>query len=244
MKDSRISMGMPVSIEILDIDAARGIDAAYAYFDEVDRRFSTYRDDSEVAQMNRDPQHAVSADLTEILSLGEKTREESGGFFDMRRPDGYIDPTGIVKGWAIQKAADLLASLGYQNFYIDVGGDVAFSGKNEAGGDWQLGIRSPFVRGEIVKAIAPGSRGVATSGSAARGDHIYNPHDPEHPIRDVVSITVVGPDIVTADRYATAAFAMGQDGIRFIEAIPGCEGYQISAAGIATMTSGFRALSV
>ena len=237
-------MGMPVSIEIVDTDAARGIDAAYAYFDDVDRRFSTYRDDSEVARMNRDPQHPVSADLAEILLLGEKTREESGGFFDMRRPDGFIDPTGIVKGWAIQKAADLLSSLGYQNFCIDVGGDIAFSGKNDVGEAWQLGIRSPFVQGEIVKAIAPGTAGVATSGSAARGDHIYNPHDPEHPIRDIVSITVVGPDILTADRYATAAFAMGEDGIRFIEAIPGCEGYQISAAGIATMTSGFRALTV
>jgi len=85
-------------------------------------------------------------------------------------------------------------------------------------------------------------RGVATSGTYIRGQHIYNPYRPEEKIEDIVSITVVGPDIYEADRFATAAFAMGRGGIMFIEELKDFEGYAVDAAGIATMTSGFSAL--
>jgi len=82
----------------------------------------------------------------------------------------------------------------------------------------------------------------ATSGTAARGQHIYNPHQPQQAIEDIASITVVGPDIYEADRFATAAFAMGRSGIMFIEQLPGFEGYLIDANAVATMTSGFDTL--
>lgn len=236
-------MGMPAAVEVVG-GSAPDIDAVYDYFDEIDRRFSPYRAESELARMNKDPDYIPSAELAEILSLAALTRAESGGFFDIRRPDGVIDPTGIVKGWAVQNAAELLARRGRNDFCIDLGGDIACSGKNAAGEAWRVGVRNPFAREETVRVVAVGSAGVATSGSAARGDHIYNPHHPNEAIRDVASITVVGPDILTADRYATAAFAMGKEGVSFIEAVPGCEAYQIGADGIACMTSGFRALTV
>lgn len=243
MKRYRVSMGMPAAVEIIGGNAA-DIDAVYEYFDEIDARFSPYRADSEIARMNRGTSSTPSAELAEILSIAAVTRTESGGFFDIRRPDGTVDPTGIVKGWALQNAAELLVRRGRRDFCIELGGDIACSGKNAEGGAWRVGVRNPFAHGETVRVVAVEDAGIATSGSAARGDHIYNPHRPGEAIRDVASITVVGPDILTADRYATAAFAMGKDGVSFIEALPGCEAYQIGADGVACMTSGFRALTV
>ena len=82
---------------------------------------------------------------------------------------------------------------------------------------------------------------MATSGTYVRGQHIYNPHEPTKLIQDIVSLSVIGPDILEADRFATAAFAMGEQGIYFIENLPGFEGYMVNAQGIATQTTGFGA---
>ena len=81
---------------------------------------------------------------------------------------------------------------------------------------------------------------MATSGSYIRGAHIYNPHAPTAALTDILSITVVGPDVYEADRFATAAFAMGREGINFIERLQGFEGYAIDKSGVATLTSGFE----
>jgi len=104
-----------------------------------------------------------------------------------------------------------------------------------------VGIRNPFKHDEIVKVVKPKGAGIATSGTDVRGQHIFNPHRPHEPIDDIVSITVVAPDVLEADRFATAAFAMGYTGIQFLEALPGFEGYLIDKDGMATMTSGFPA---
>ena len=81
---------------------------------------------------------------------------------------------------------------------------------------------------------------MATSGTYERGQHIYNPHLGRTPLRDIVSITVIGPNVYEADRFATAAFAMGNEGINFIEHLNGFEGYSVSSDGIGTETSGFN----
>jgi len=125
---------------------------------------------------------------------------------------------------------------------VEAGGDIQCAGRNAKGEPWRIGIRNPFNNQEIVKVLQPGDAGVATSGSYARGAHVYDPVQPEHRLDDVVSLTVIARDIYDADRFATAAFAMGRDGIHFLEATPGLEGYAIDAAGIATMTSGFKEL--
>ena len=130
---------------------------------------------------------------------------------------------------------------GIGNFFVEAGGDIQAAGKNAAGQDWVFGIRNPFNVHEIIKAVAPQGRGVATSGSYVRGRHIYDPHGPSRTLEDIVSLTVIGPDVLEADRFATAAFAMGETGIHFIEAQPGLEGYVVAATGVATQTSGFRA---
>ena len=83
-------------------------------------------------------------------------------------------------------------------------------------------------------------KGIATSGSYLRGQHIYNPHLPEKKLTEIVSFTVIGENILEADRFATAAFAMGKEGINFIEQLPHFEGYAIDSNGMATFTSNFE----
>ena len=233
-------MGMSIEIEIGG-GTQETLEAAFAYLTSIDERFSPYKEGSEVSQMNRGEiaPEQMSGEMREVLALAEKTKAETNGYFDIHTPSGEIDPSGIVKGWAILNAAKLIKEAGHDNYMVNAGGDIASGGVNEAGAEWHVGIRNPFKLEEIVKVVCPQGKGVATSGSYIRGAHIYNPHAPSDALDEVVSITVIGPDVLEADRFATAAFAMGKGGIDFIEQQQGFEGYLIDKNGIATMTSGF-----
>lgn len=241
MRETRIIMGMPVSLAALDAQVRQqDMDAVFAEFTAVDAQFSPFKSDSEISRFNRG--EIAEQDLTprmrEIFALCEQTRRETGGYFDITRPDGTIDPCGMVKGWAIKNAARQLIDMGFSNFTVEAGGDIQCHGLNSEGGEWRVGIRNPFKPDEIVKVLTPKGGGVATSGNYIRGDHIYNPHTRQYGSDNIVSLTVIGPDVLEADRYATAAFAMGRGGIQFIERAPGLEGYEIDATGTARMTSG------
>ncbi len=242
MRETRLLMGMPITVDVGSAGSRALVDEVFAFFDAVDRRFSPFRDDSEVAAINRGelPQGGYSEPMLDVLALAERTRTETCGFFDIRRPDGTVDPSGVVKGWAIRKAAAIVRAAGVCDFFVDAGGDIQAGGLNAARRDWSVGIRNPFNAEEIIKVIYPRGKGVATSGTYARGRHIYNPHAAGIET-DIVSLTVIGEDVLEADRFATAAFAMGRDGIYFIEGKPDLEGYLVDAAGRATQTTGFGA---
>lgn len=236
-------MGMPIEIEVIGKDAETIINEAFAYLVTVDKRFSTYKENSEISRINRgeiDPLKA-SVEMREVFEIAEKAKKQTNGYFDIRRPDDLIDPSGVVKGWAIRNTARLIEDVGYKNYFVNAGGDIAMHGTNADGKDWSIGIRNPFNIDEIVKVVYPRGKGIATSGSYIRGNHIYNPHAPEKELREIVSITVIGPDVLAADLFATAAFAMEKQGIEFIEKLPGFEGYAIDAHGTATFTTGFAA---
>jgi FAD:protein FMN transferase len=241
MKQTRLLMGMPVTVEI--VDAAQDdplFEQVFAYFEYVDEKFSTYKEQSEISLINRGALalEEASYDMRTVFALAESMRERTDGYFDIRCTGGY-DPSGLVKGWAISNAAEILRQAGRENFYVEAGGDFQIAGTNANGKPWRVGIRSPFQVEEIVKVLAIGDGAVATSGTYIRGQHIYNPLDRGQAIMDVVSMTVVGTDIYTADCYATAAFAMGRAGIGFLESLVGFEGYMIDAERQATFTSGF-----
>ncbi len=241
MKQTRLLMGMPITIEVLDSSVTQDdLDKVYAYFVSVDETFSTYKATSEISKINRGELSAAqySEDMKTILALSEQTKKDTRGYFDIQH-DGMLDPSGIVKGWAIQNAANMLKAWGFRHFYVDAGGDIQVSG-NKNGNLWRIGIRNPFNRNENVKVLALTNRGIATSGTAIRGQHIYDPYNRNTMLLDVVSITVIGPNIYEADRFATAAFAMGKKGIQFIEKLAGFEGYMIDAQARATFTSGFE----
>lgn len=245
MKQIRPVMGMPITIEIADAQvSAEAFEPVYAYLNDVDATFSPYKEHSEVTRVNRGdlkPEHA-SADFRQILALAEQTRLETNGYFDVMRA-GMLDPSGIVKGWAIWRAAQRLRNAGYCNFYIDAGGDIQTFGRKHDGTPWIVGVCNPFEPEHTIKRIAATDCGIATSGLYQRGRHIYNPHDFDDALEQVASITVVGPNIYEADRFATAAFAMGSDGIDFIASLEGFEGYAVTHDRRATMTPGFQRLA-
>jgi thiamine biosynthesis lipoprotein len=241
MKQTQILMGMPITIDVVDAQAPDDIFArVFAYFMAIDQTFSTYRPHSEISRINhREITLAqASQDMRTIFALAEQTKHETNGYFDIAR-DGVYDPSGVVKGWAIYQAAQIMRLAGCRNFYVDAGGDIQAVGKNSQRQPWRVGIRNPFNIHEIVKVLAISNYGVATSGTSVRGSHIYNPKIDGQLVTDVVSLTVIGPNIYEADRFATAAFAMGEEGIRFIERLDGFEGYMIDRRGLATFTSGF-----
>ncbi len=245
MKETRIMMGMPVTVEIAETAAERGgreaaIRAVFDYFTYIDETFSTYKMTSEITAINqgRLPREKWSKDMQTVFALSEETKQLSDGYFDIKRPDGTYDPSGLVKGWAIENAAKILEERGYKNFYVDAGGDVQTHGVNADGGKWTVGIKDPWDDAKNVKVVAVSGEGVATSGTYIRGEHIYNPKTGAA-ANEIISLTVIGPNIYEADRFATGAFAMGARGIRFIEAREGLEGYMIDKNKVATMTSGF-----
>lgn len=240
MRATQLIMGMPVTVEIIDGNG-EDLERVYAYFRGVDERFSTYKTTSEISKINRGElaPERYSSDMNEIFELADRTKQATGGYFDIKTPEGTIDPSGIVKGWAIRNAANLLRSHGRDNYYVEAGGDIQTAGTNADGGEWSIGIRNPFEHSQIVKVVYPHGKGIATSGTAARGAHIYDPHTGNAVETGVASITVIGPDVYEADRFATAAYAMGERGIHFIEQLGGFEAYAIDTNGTATMTSGF-----
>lgn len=242
MRETRILMGMPITVDVSNAPSAI-VETVFDYFKRIDQRFSTYRPDSEISAINRGdlPIADWSGEMLEVLALSEKTKGETDGYFDIRKRDGSLDPSGIVKGWAIRNAARIVLGAGIDDFFIDAGGDIQASGKNKSGQDWSVGIRNPFEPNEIIKVVYPRGRGIATSGTYVRGQHIYNPHGIGAPITDIISLTVVGADVLEADRFATAAFAMGAHGIFFLEQMPDLEGYVVDINGRATPTSGFGA---
>ena len=241
MKQTRLLMGMPITVEIVEANGKEPFEEVYQYLDYIDHKFSTYKTDSEITQINKKeitpPNY--SQDMKLILSLCQETKEKTYGFFDIKK-NGHLDPSGLVKGWAINKAAKIILQLGFTDFYIEAGGDIQMSGKNNEGEKWTVGIRNPFNSSEIVKVLRLTNYGVATSGTYERGQHVYNPHQPDASLEEIVSLTVIGPNVYEADRFATAAFAMGVDGIKFIQKLSGFEGYQIDSHGQATITTNFE----
>jgi thiamine biosynthesis lipoprotein len=244
MKQTRILMGMPITVLIVDPQATVEIfNEVFNYFTHIDEKFSTYKTTSEISAINAGTLALADAseEMQLVFTMCEETKQQTGGYFDIKNPSGKLDPSGIVKGWAIWNAAKLLEKNGFANFYIDAGGDIQPHGHNADGTRWAIGIKNPFDQNENVKVvyIGGGEEGVATSGTYIRGNHIYNPRSGNKPVSNIVSLTVIGPNIHDADRFATAAFAMGADGIQFIESLPGYEGYMIDKDKIATMTTGF-----
>lgn len=241
MKESRLIMGMPVSVDLRGGSPA-DFDRAFGVFESADERFSPFKPESELSRINRGELSPLeySEDLREVLQLSKETNEQSNGYFDIKTPDGSLDPSGLVKGWAIQRAADLLADGGFEHFLIDAGGDMQTAGRNATGEKWRIGIRDPHEEGRALAArVALSGEGIATSGTYLRGEHIYDPKTARAVETPYASVTVIGPNVFEADRFATAAFAMGENALAFIERLPGFEAYAVGKDGAVSMTSGF-----
>ncbi len=203
-------MGTAVTIEVRDRRVPRGaLDQAFAKLRWVDALFSTYDPASEVSALNsgrlalRDAHPAVRA----VLARGEALRVATGGAFDMRAPrPGQIDPSGLVKGWAVDLAVARLRRAGVRELCVEAGGDLRVTG-----GRWRIGIRHPHRPDRVAAVVVLGRGAVATSGSYERGAHIVAPGSGTAPA-GLLSTTVVARTLAYADAYATAIFAMGRRG--------------------------------
>jgi thiamine biosynthesis lipoprotein len=225
-------MGTAVSLDLRDQDVpAQAVDAVFDHLREVDARFSTYRAGSEISRLARgelEPS-AASPDVRHVLAVCEQLRRDSGGAFDASRAgrDGRLDPSGYVKGWAVEEAAWRLDDVGARDFLINAGGDVVARGEAAPGQRWRVGIRHPDQPDKVAAVLAVGDGAVATSGTYERGDHILDPRT-GRPARGLRSLTVVGPRLGFVDAYATAAFVMGMDGLRWVATHPDHEALAIT----------------
>ncbi len=240
-------MGMAVSIDIRDPDIpSHAVGEIVAWLHHVDATFSTYIDDSPISLLGRG--ELALEDTTEevraVLRLCEQIRVETDGVFDVFEvpaPNGTtLDPSGLVKGWSIERAATLLEAAGCANFCINAGGDIALRGRPTVDEPWRIGIRHPEQIHELAAVVtASGPLAVATSATYERGAHIIDPRTGQ-PTTEVASATVVGPDLTIADAYATAMFVMGLDGLDWIAAHPDYDAYMITRDDRATWTPGFQ----
>jgi thiamine biosynthesis lipoprotein len=225
-------MGTAISLDLRDPAVSpAAVDAAFDHLRDIDARFSTYRTDSEISRLGRGELslEARSRDVREVLERCEALRVLSGGSFDIRahRPDGGLDPSGFVKGWAVEAAAGILDAAGAQNYCLNAGGDVIVRGEPAPGLPWRIGIRHPEQANRVATVLEARELAVATSGSYERGQHIIDPGQ-RRPPDGVLSVTVVGPHLSNADAYATAAFAMGRRGLDWIATLPGYAGCMIT----------------
>jgi thiamine biosynthesis lipoprotein len=207
------------------------VEDAIAWLHWVDETFSTYRHGSALNRYARGELELADcpAQLEEILRRCSALEARTGGYFSAHL-DGRLDPSGYVKGWAIERASDMLVGEGATSHMINGGGDVQCQGRTADGEPWRIGIASPFSR-EMLLGVATGSPlAVATSGNAERGDHVLDPHTGE-PARDLASVTLIGTHITVADAYATAAYAMGKRAYGWLASLHDYRAFVVDADG-------------
>ncbi len=218
-------MGMPVSIHLRGGDvagphAAAAVAGAFATLRQMDRIFSTWRDDSEIMRLRREELTLRQCDplVAESIALGElASRLTHGAFTTLLPSDGQLafDPTGLVKGWAVDLAAVALQHLPGTSYCINAGGDLlvgAHADLPDAGPDaipWRVGIEDPRHPAAIAGSLVLTRGAVATSGTAARGAHLWDPVA-EAMVGRAGSVTVTGPTLLWADIWATALFVGGE----------------------------------
>ena len=253
-------MGMPWMFDICDttisVDVLRD---AVQWLHGVDRVFSTYREDSEISRLNRGEltREQAHPDVVQVLDRCEELRALTDGYFDISAPyraraaptagyggPGSVDPSGLVKGWAIGRVSARLEEAGAHNFAVNAGGDALLSGHPEGDDRWRVGIQHPRLQREIAMTLGLRDSSLATSGTYVRGEHIADPIGGDAP-SGLLSGTIVGPDVATADAYATAAFAMGAArATRFCAALDGYDAVLIRDDDTVLTTPGIDRLRV
>jgi FAD:protein FMN transferase len=212
-------MGTVVGIDIRSEVAPDALDDAFAYLHEVDARFSPYRADSEIERLARSELalREASDEVLAVAALCHELLRATDGAFDAwgHRPGGVFDPTGVVKGWALDGVAGILRAAGATSFAINGGGDVVVAGEAAPGKPWRVGIRHPLEADRTAAVLGVVDAAVATSGAYERGAHIIDPAT-GRPAAGLLSATVVAPSLARADAFATAVFAMGNSGPRWI----------------------------
>ena len=235
-------MGMPIVLDLrdeLDVDV---VESMWNVLRQADAIFSTYKDDSEISRLNRGELALEDAqpDVREVLALCDQLRVITNGYFDAGAVlKGGVDPSGLVKGWSVDRAGEVLDEGGAANYSLNAGGDIRLRGRPLPDEPrWRVGIQHPEARDKLAAVVEGNDLAVATSGTYARGEHVVDPHTGKAPV-GVLSVTIVGPELATADAYATAAFAMGEGGPEWTASLGLYEAMTILADGRVLLTPGF-----
>jgi thiamine biosynthesis lipoprotein len=234
-------MGMPIVLDLRDEIDPAAVEAMWKALRHADAVFSTYKEDSDISRLNRGELSLEVAhpDVREVLARCEELRVITDGYFDAGRVlENGIDPSGLVKGWAVDRAGDILDAAGALNYSLNAGGDIRLRGAPLPEPRWRVGIQHPQVRDKIAAVVLGNDVAVATSGAYARGEHVVDPHTGRPPA-GVLSVTIVGPELATADAYATAAFAMGEAGPEWTASLGLYEAMTILAHGRVLLTPDF-----
>lgn len=208
-------MGLPVSVDIPSCSDEAVFEEVFTRFHEIDRRFSTYKPDSEVSKFaaGKIAEADLSQELEQVIEACRQVESKTGGYFSAWAA-GAFDPSGYVKGWAIAEAGKVIEQFGYETYCIGAGGDILSRSNSDK--IWQIGIQDPVDKNKILNKLSISNGAVCTSGNYERGAHIINPKTGKT-AQELSSVTVIGPDIIWADVLATACFAMGQKAAGFMK---------------------------
>ena len=218
-------MGMPISLALRgrhtgDSPAAAAWAATLAVLRDADRVFSTYRADSVISRLGRGEIALADCppEVAAVLALGEAAERDSGGAFAVRRA-GVLDPSGVVKGWAAERAAVHLAALPDTDFCLSAGGDITCRTLDPSDRPWRIGVEDPHDPGRLIAVIPVHTGAVATSGTAHRDAHLVDARTGRAPT-GVASVTVIGPSLTAVDVDATAAYALGPAAVGWLRTRP------------------------
>jgi thiamine biosynthesis lipoprotein len=234
-------MGMPIVVDVRDACSEAVLDELFGWFREVDERFSTYTETSEISRLNRGELAVRDChpDVRTVLARCDELREATFGYFDARYSSlTEVDPSGLVKGWSVDRGGELLEGHGIENYSINAGGDIRLRGAALPDATWRTGIQHPLLHDRIAAIVESNDLALATSGAYIRGEHIVDPHSGRAP-SGVLSVSIAGPDLATADAFATAAFAMGEAGPSWTAMLRPFEAYTILADETTLVTPGF-----
>jgi thiamine biosynthesis lipoprotein len=230
-------MGTVVSFDLHDPVPAHVLAEVRRWLDHVDRVFSTYRRDSDISRLDRGECRLEDCDpdVAGVLDLCADATVVTDGYFTTMA-SGRLDPSGLVKGWAVERASNLLRAAGSQRHVVNGGGDIQCVGTTAGGQPWRVGISDPFDRGTLLGVVDLVGGAVATSGTAERGQHVINPRTGRR-ADHFASVTVVGPRLTDADVLATAAVARGASALTWLETVPDAAALLVTADGQTSRTS-------
>ncbi len=238
-------MGTIVSFTVVPGDlpatAARAaVGDACRVLHRADEVFSTWKPDSPVSRLRRGEAtlSMMPAEVAEVLALCEQARTASRGWFDPWAMPGGVDPAGLVKGWAVERAAAVLRQAGAAAALVNGGGDLAAFGTPGPGQRWRVGIQHPW-RKDALAGIVELRAAIATSAAYERGPHLLDPAT-GRPATGVASATVTGPSLALADALATAVAVGADDALDAVGALDGYEGYLIRTDGTEADTGGIE----
>ncbi len=212
-----------------------------------DEIFSLYKPESPLSRLARGETSVAECApiVDEIWDACEGWEKITDGWFKSFTPQHTFDPSGLVKTWAAREAVQVLEQAGVKDFALNAGGDVWLADALIPGINWCIAISKPITIASPDSGVLTvfdlnntRMRAVATSGSAERGNHIWNPKNPDAVQSELVQVTVIADDLVRADVWATAAFAEGPRAIERLNREADLEALFVFADGQLAGTDG------